>query len=122
MVRRTRFAAALLAMFALLFAQVAVSAFACPLDVANPAAMAATMGGEHCGELATPNLCDRHCDYGAASVNHASPALAPDVLALPLPWRAASLATPVRYAPVDRDPDTRNHSPPPLALFGALRI
>jgi len=120
MVRRTRFAAALLAMFALLFAQVAVSAFACPLD--TPPAATLSMDGDHCERMATPNLCDRHCDYGAANVSHASPDLAPDVLALPLPWRALPVATPRSFTRVVLDAPSRNHSPPPLALFGALRI
>ena len=119
MARPTRSAAALLAMFALLFAQLAVSAFACPLDA--PAA-AMSMDADHCERMATPNLCDRHCDYGAANVSHATPDLAPDVLALPLPWRALPAATPVALPRVDLDAASRSHSPPPLALFGALRI
>ena len=120
MARRTRSATAFLAILALLFAQLAVSAFACPLDLQPPPTM--SMDGDHCGGMATPNLCDRHCDYGAASANHAAPDLAPDVLALPLPWRALPVATPASFMRVVLDAPSRSHSPPPLALFGALRI
>jgi len=120
MARRTRFAAAFLAIFAMLFAQLAVSAFACPLDLQATAPM--SMDGEHCDKVFTPNLCDRHCDYGAASVNHAAPDVAPDVLALPLPWRATFAPAPAAFAPAAIDVASRSHSPPPLALLGFLRI
>lgn len=112
---------AAIAVVALLFAQLAVSAFACPMDAPAPAAMMA-MDGEHCDGMATPNLCDRHCDYGDANVNHAAPDLAPDVLALPLPWRAAPSPAPAAFTRVAVSCRVRSHSPPPLALFGALRI
>ena len=114
--------AAAVAIVALLFSQLAVSAFACPRDnVARAMEAMEAMPEGHC-EKQKPNLCGKHCDYGAANVNHASPDAAPDVLALPLPWRAeplAALAGPA--APVARTP--RTHPPPPLILlFGVLRI
>src|SRR5690349_14323515 len=112
---------AFVAILALAFAQLAVSAFACPLERSPHAAMAA-MDGDPCDGMATPNLCDRHCDYGAANVNHASPDLAPDVLALPLPWRAAPVPVPAAAARIVVDVPSRSHSPPPLTLFGVLRI
>src|SRR4051812_21686088 len=114
--------AAFIAMFALAFAQLAVSAFACPLGAPQAAAMAMT-DGETCDGMSTPNLCDRHCDYGAANVNHAAPDPAPDVLALPLPWRAANVFAPgATVACTAFNVPSRSHSPPPLALFGVLRI
>ena len=112
---------AAIAIVALLFAQLAVSAFACPLDAPAPAVMAA-MDGDDCGGATTPNLCDRHCDYGAANVNHAAPDLAPDVLALPLPWRAEPALAPAAFIRVVVASPVRSHSPPPLELFGVLRI
>ena len=119
--RRHRAFAAILATVALLFAQLAVSALACPKDevVVEMQSMS-----EHCQkQQQTPNLCNIHCDYGAANVNHASPDFAPDVLALPLPWRAEPqpIVAPAVDDPV-RGHDFRSHTPPPLALFGALRI
>ena len=112
---------ALIAIFALVFSQLAVSAFACPLDVNAPAAMAA-MDSEHCDRAPTQNLCDRHCDYGAANVNHAAPDVAPDVLALPLPWRAAPVPVAACIARAPVATPARSHSPPALTLFGVLRI
>jgi hypothetical protein len=118
---RRPFAAAV-AIVALLFSQLAVSAFACPRDnVAQAMEAMDSMPEGHC-EKQKPNLCGKHCDYGAANVNQASPDLAPDVLALPLPWRAEPLpALAIATAPVARTP--QSHPPPPLILlFGALRI
>lgn len=63
MVRRTRFIAALIAGVALLFAQLAVSAYACP------------MTGTSADTEMNASLCERHCDYGNASLDQAkSPA------------------------------------------------
>ena len=121
MSRRTRSAAAFVAIVAMLFAQLAVSAFACPLDLRAPAA-AVPMDGGHCDKVFTPNLCDRHCDYGAANVSHASPDLAPDVLALPLPWRALPAPAPASFGCDVAEVPSRSHSPPPLTLLGFLRI
>jgi hypothetical protein len=111
---------AAIAIVALLFSQLAVSAFACPMD-APPAAMMA-MAPDHCEGMATPNLCDRHCDYGAANVSHATPDLAPEVLALPLPWRAVSVTASAASVRIPVAAAARSHSPPPLTLFGVLRI
>jgi hypothetical protein len=113
---------AVIAIVALLFAQLAVSAFACPMDASAPAAMSMPMDGGPCDGATTPNLCDRHCDYGAANVNHATPDIAPDVLALPLPWRAAPASLPAAFSRPCFAARLRRHSPPPLTLFGVLRI
>ena len=119
--RRTRIVAAFLAIAALAFSQLAVSAFACPNHVA-PVMSADEMPAGHCEQDAHPNLCERHCDYGAASVGHAAPDMTLDVLALPLPWRAEPVAIAAPAMCVPRELAARSHSPPPLALFGALRI
>jgi len=57
--RRTRLFASLVAIAALLFAQFAVSAYACPMM---------SMGAD--SEM-NANLCERHCDYGNASLDQA---------------------------------------------------
>ena len=118
--RRPGSFAAVLAILALLFSQLAVSAFACPRIEAVVSAMDMPEG--HC-EKPQKNVCTKHCEYGAATVNQVSPDAAPDVLALPLPWRAdpQPVILPAGDDPV-RGHDLRSHSPPPLALFGALRI
>lgn len=119
MPRNFRVVAAVVAVFALLFSQLALSAFACPrLADAGPVEMAA----DHCDPAVNVNLCDSHCNYGASNVGYGSPDTAPDIFALPLPWRAEAAATPAPSARVPRDLAARSHAPPPLALFGALRI
>jgi hypothetical protein len=57
--RRTRLFASMIAIVALVFSQLAVSAFACPMT-----GMAPDM------EMSA-NLCERHCDYGNASLDQA---------------------------------------------------
>lgn len=116
---RARATAALIAILTLLYSQLAVSAFACPRSI-EAASQAAPLS--HCAKVVSPNLCDRHCDYGSANVGSASPDITPDVLALPLPWRVESPSFAVRIVPVAEARTPRSHSPPPLALFGALRI
>jgi hypothetical protein len=119
--RRTRIIAALVAIATIAFSQLALSAFICSNDVARTAVNDEMPPG-HCDQGANANLCDRHCDYGASNVGHASLDAPADVLALPLPWRAQALATPAPSARTPYDLSARSHTPPPLALFGALRI
>ena len=120
MSRRTRILAALVAIATIAFSQLALSAFVCPNDT-RPA-MSGEMAPGHCDQGGNANLCDRHCDYGASNVGHASLDAPADVLALPLPWRAQAFAAPAPATRAPRDLAARSHSPPPLALFGALRI
>ena len=57
--RRTRLLASMIAIVALLFAQLAVSAYACPMTGMGP------------DSEMNANLCERHCDYGNASLDQA---------------------------------------------------
>ena len=127
MTRRPRVLAALLAAFALVFAQLAVSAHACELRE-SPARGEVTAHNEGCHEMApaeeapaTDNVCFEHCQYGDASVDNSPPAppavdsagpvlrlaqVAPASAGLRPAWRLAPAAAP----------------PPPAILFGVLRI
>src|SRR5258708_34368910 len=94
MTRRIRIFASLIAAAALLFSQLAVSAYACPMEA--PAQAAAP--GDCDEALANPNLCERHCDYGSASLEAAKPVQASPMavdagLRIPLP---ALSGTPIR--------------------------
>ncbi len=102
--------AAVLAIAALLFAQLAVSAFACP-----------AMGGEPCPDL-NANLCEQHCDYGHASFDRSPPA-APAAPALVSSFRVAPLE-PAGEAPVRRMLAAIPPAgpAPPLIGFTVLRI
>jgi len=64
MKRRVRQVCAWIAVFALLFTQLATAAYACPQLVEK--AQAAQQSGD-CEHLANSNLCESHCDYGSAS-------------------------------------------------------
>ena len=113
--------AALVSVAALIFAQLAVSAFACPHAMAPQAVQAADQPpADDCDGMANPNLCERHCDYGSSTVGHeaaAAPALAPAALS----WRVDPPTLPdVSRVLIAK----RNVSlpPPPLILLGVLRI
>jgi len=89
--RRSRFAAALIAIAALLFSQLAVSAFACPGLGDMNAAMQA-MASDDAAQV-DANLCMRHCDEGAKALDAAKPVAAlPPALAPVL--RLVTIAAP----------------------------
>jgi hypothetical protein len=70
MSRRVRSVAALLALFAFVFANFATAAYACPqlLKMAPATAGAVHDGDCDHGANPDPNLCQRHCDDGKVSL------------------------------------------------------
>ncbi len=128
MTRRPRPLASLLAVFALVFAQLAVSAHACePRE--SPARGEVIAHHEACHEMApedrepaSGNVCFEHCQYGQASfdntptapaaIDMAGPSLRIDLLA---PASSADSRPDWRFAPATAPP-------PPAILFGVLRI
>jgi hypothetical protein len=119
----TRRIAALSAIAALLFAQLAVSAFACPLEAGTAAIaqVSAPQSGDGCDGMATPNLCERHCDYGSSSVGYFA-ACVPALPAAEIAWRVEPPEAPaVSRARLDRQ-TLQTRAPPPLILLGVLRI
>lgn len=123
MSRLLRRFAAVTAIAALVFSQLAVSAAACPHESGSPtvAQMPAGHSGDDCGQMGNPNLCERHCDYGSSTVPHAA-AASPVLPAAELPWRIE----PAKVVAVSRGALARfnldSHPPPPLILLGVLRI
>lgn len=122
MTRRTRSLAGLLAVFALAFAQLAVSAFACQLASPEPAPMAMGHHPEGCtGPVENANVCNQHCQYGSAATDAARPLPALDaavgpvvaVIAAPRETLRAAYASPA-FSPAN--------GPPPDARPLALRI
>ena len=113
--------AAIAAIAALAFAQLAVSAYACALDTPQHAAAVTEDGSAGCDEMANANLCERHCDYGSSSVGLAALSI-PVLPATPLPWRleTTELAS-FAIDALDRQ-FLASHPPPSLILFGVLRI
>jgi hypothetical protein len=128
MTRRIRTFAAFFAAFALLFAQLAVSAYACDGhgQAAAPKVMAHHEGCAGAMDPGSPmvnaNLCEGHCQYGHASFDNTPPAPAildtagPALRLEPAVTAPSADARPAwRYAPIAAPP-------PPAILFGVLRI
>jgi len=128
MSRRTRTLAACFASLALVFAQVAASAHLCVQHQKGaPAEVMAHHEG--CGGAmeeeqapANGNVCEQHCQYGSASVDHATPA--PAAVDSAGPWLRVETGTSASSA--DARPAWRfvpaAAPPPPAILFGVLRI
>lgn len=130
MIRRHRLFASFFAAFAIVFAQLAVAAHWCdPARFAEPVEATEVMAhSPSCHETAAPatdsngNLCQAHCQYGAMSVDNASP-VPPAVdsagpvlfLVVPVSEPASLLRRAERFAPAAAPP-------PPAILFGVLRI
>lgn len=118
MTRRARFFTALAAAAAILFAQLAVSVYACPMEA--PSATAAPDG---CAEwMASANLCRVHCDYGHASFEAAKPLHAPHV-ALVAGLRITLPDVAIAWLPAPAPSVAPGPSPPPPRWrFTVLRI
>jgi hypothetical protein len=121
MTRLVRRLAACLAIATLAFAQLAVSAYACPTRHHDEAAAAHDAATDHCTKVATTNLCERHCEYGNSSLQSTPPAaIAPDLA--PLPWRVELVAAPALERVACKSLSPQRTEPPPLVRFGVLRI
>jgi len=66
MIRKMRFLTAFVTVASLLFAQLAVAAYSCPMSAAPPAAATMAMPCD-LEPVDNANLCDNHCKYGSAS-------------------------------------------------------
>jgi hypothetical protein len=117
--RLLRRIAALVALAALAFGQVAVAAHACTGEMARSHAM----DGMPCEQtMPAGNLCERHCDYGAAASDSQGTAPAVNTVAPALlPWRIAD-ASPFLPTKATARPFERSIERPPLIRFSVLRI
>jgi hypothetical protein len=114
--RRIRPLAAWLALVALVFAQLATAAYACPQMSDRPMAMQA---GDCDRDMSTsPNLCERHCDYGNASVDNPKPAPA---FAIASAFVRAVVAAVLPMQP-RAETRARISTGPPPTRFTVLRI
>lgn len=128
MTRSHRPFAALLAIVAIVFAQMSVSAHACTAPV-EPAQDEVAIHHTQCGGIGeadeapvNANVCAGHCQYGQASFDNAPPAPAAIDTAGPslriellAPASSADSRPARRFAPAAAPP-------PPAILFGVLRI
>ena len=108
--RSTRFLAAILAAAGLLFSQLAVSAYSC---------MAMGMQAEEAFD--SGNLCERHCNYGSASLDAAQPWSPLPPAAAPV-IRVVPLEVPVVAVEALRGEWPAEGPAPPLIRFTVLRI
>jgi hypothetical protein len=110
---RARRRCALLTITALLFAQMTIVAYACPLD--GPPVMSTEMPCHEAGGAPEPQ-CTAHCQAGAQSVDQAKPLAAPDVVAPLLAVVKVDLGLPARDA-VRAEPVLAHAASPPLLIL-----
>jgi hypothetical protein len=89
-----------------------------------PNAVTSSLSGDAapCGDLQSPNLCDRHCAYGSSATAQATSGSFPPFVATPLPWRIEETSVAVVHPRAYDEEFLRFEPPPPLILFGVLRI
>jgi len=117
---RTAFAV----IFCLLFQQVALAAYACPLEQMPPemAAMA-----EHCAEMGmqqahdNPALCTKHCAPDQSTAADHVKLSVPALMLSPLAF-APVLVTPVTHVTVQADVPIARSDPPPRLRYCSLLI
>jgi len=116
--RTSRFIAALITLFSLLFTQLAVASYSCPQQsTVNHASVMQDMPGCTGMDAQQPSLCAAHCDAGHQSLDAAAaPQVLPFIacqLALVLPpivSAVSGLAAPAASLPLTRS------TAPPLAI------
>jgi hypothetical protein len=117
--RVRRLSTAIVAVFALLISQLAVSAHVCEMMGISETA-ARTASGD-CPQLDTANLCNQHCQFGQSAVDPGKPLPTADLTSGPAlyihqPYPASVLATQLpRELPLPPEP-------PPAIRFSVLQI
>jgi hypothetical protein len=120
MMRLVRPFAALVAIFGLVFAQLATAAYACPqLAKAAKAGTIESHGGCDHGASTDPSLCQHHCDDGKASVEKPK-TFVPPAISESFAYAIETLLVPsrVRTGRCLQQASTG----PPLTRFTVLRI
>ena len=121
---RHRLRIALVVILCLLFQQLALAAYACPMEQMPPQMEAMA---EHCAEMGmqqaqdNPALCAKHCspDFSTPA-DHAK--LSVPALMLPPVAFAPVLATPVTHVAVQAEIPIARSDPPPRLRFCSLLI
>ena len=118
--RLARRIAAFVALAALAFGQVAVSAHACAGEMSRGHAME----GMPCEQMMPGgNLCERHCDYGAtASDSQGAPTAVNAPAPTLLPYGIEAPASNALFTKATARPFERSVERPPLIRFSVLRI
>jgi len=104
-----------IALVALVFAQLATAAYACP-QLAAPTVKA---HAPDCHDPSpSPNLCERHCDYGKASFENPKPIAAPVIASMIV----RTIAIAVTADAPRSEPRARLATGPPPTRFTVFRI
>jgi len=120
--RIVRRIASVAAAAALAFGQLAMAVHAC--DRIEAPSISAPVPAHDCCEKQKPpaNDCERHCDYAASSVDTHGVSTAAVAPATPIAFRIGAAAFHRMPARILERPLERRVEPPPLTLFGFLRI
>jgi hypothetical protein len=105
---------ALVALFGLLFQQLAMAAYSCPLD-RDATAAAAAVSNPPCHQSNTTDKarCHEHCHPLTSSSDHSSPPTVPPAILPPTTWdRTASWQADCAWKDVDREVIARATAPP----------
>ena len=113
--RNSRSLAAWVALVALLFAQLAVAAYACP-RLSAPEAVASM---PDCDEPMNANLCASHCDYGSTSLDSTKAKVSLPALTAVFTRIVVAVSQPSTAQPAL---PARVATGPPVTRFTVLRI
>jgi len=115
---------ALVVILCLLFQQVALAAYACPMEQAPPKM---TAMAEHCAEMGmqpdqdNPTLCAKHCAPDFSTLTDHAKVSVPALMLPPVAF-APLLATPVTYVAMQAEIPIARSDPPPRLRFCSLLI
>jgi hypothetical protein len=114
--RRHRRWIAFIALFGLLFQQLAMGVYVCPLESGDPSAVAAMT--QPCGSPDTPDKsrCDQHCHPLAQTSDHATPPTVPAALLPPTTWLRTPLAIRVHLPESPACEVAAHAAAPPLTI------
>lgn len=111
--RRHRRWIALIALFGLLFQQLAMAAYACPVDSNDVTGAVAAMPPCHAPDTPDKPRCHQHCHPLAQTSDHASAPTVPPALLPPTTWlRAPAMATARTAESIACSIDARSTAPP----------
>lgn len=122
--RSLRLRFAWLAVLALLFQQVALAAYACPISETPPEPQMVMTGceGMEMPDPQAPALCDQHCLRDHVTTPDLKAPQVPSLVLLPLDFALTSALLPPVEAQYYEDVPTCRSDPPPAQRFCSLQI
>jgi hypothetical protein len=122
--RRVRRTVAAWALLCMVFLQIAVSAYACPIEAPLPEPMPAMAGceGMTAPDPEAPGLCIAHCQEGHIATPDLSPLQVPPSALPPLHFAVIEALLPPTRAQFYEDVPVCRSDPPPAQRFCSLQI